>query len=159
MITHKAKLPEVIKNIYFTKKSPISLIHFLTNRCNARCSFCFIDFDNPKTFAGELTIEEIEKLTKTMGNTLLNVNFTGGEPFARKDIIDIAKLYVKNTTIQSIYITTNGSLPDRILNFAESRPNRLRNTCRSACITLGIRRSRSWRSSFVSTGNYELMAG
>ena len=30
-------------------------------------------------------------MTKNMGDTLLNVNFTGGEPFARKDIIDIAK--------------------------------------------------------------------
>ena len=52
-----------------------------------------------------------------MGETLLNVNFTGGEPFARKDIVDIAKTYIKNTTIQSIYITTNASLPERILNF------------------------------------------
>ena len=58
-------------------------------------------------------------MTKNLGNTLLNVNFTGGEPFARKDIIDIAKLYIKNTTIQSIYVTTNGSLPDRILEFAQ----------------------------------------
>ena len=33
--------------------------------------------------------------------------FTGGEPFARKDFKEIAKLYVKNTNIQSIYITTN----------------------------------------------------
>ena len=119
MITNKAKFSKVLKNVYLTKKSPVSLIHFLTNRCNARCSFCFIDFDNPKTFVGELNILEIEKMTKNLGNTLLNVNFTGGEPFARKDIIDIAKLYIKNTTIQSIYVTTNGSLPDRILNFAQ----------------------------------------
>ena len=119
MLTNKTKLSNTIKNIYFSKKSPVSLVHFLTNRCNARCSFCFIDFDDPKTFKGELTLSEIEKLTKNMSNTLLNVNFTGGEPFARKDIIEIAKLYIKNTTIQSIYITTNGSLPDRIINFAK----------------------------------------
>ena len=119
MITKKAKFSKVVNNIYFKKKTPVSLIHFLTNRCNARCSFCFIDFDNPKTFKGELTLEEIEKMTKNMGETLLNVNFTGGEPFARKDIVEIAKLYIKNTSIQSIYVTTNGSLPDRIKFFAE----------------------------------------
>ena len=45
----------------------------------ARCSFCFIDFDDPKTFKGELSIEEINDLTKNMHDTLLNVNFTGGE--------------------------------------------------------------------------------
>ncbi|MDA9624941.1 radical SAM protein [Candidatus Pelagibacter bacterium] len=115
----KANLFKVAKNVYFEKKTPVSLIHFLTNRCNARCSFCFIDFDNPKTFEGELTLEEIDKMTKTFGNTLMNINFTGGEPFARKDIVDIAKLYIKNTSIRSMYVTTNGSLPDRVINFAK----------------------------------------
>ena len=119
MITKKASLFKVLNNVYISKKEPISLIHFITNRCNARCSFCFIDFDDPNTFKGELNIEEIDKLTKTLGNSLLNVNFTGGEPFARSDLTEIAKLYIKNTTIQSIYITTNASLPDRIENFVK----------------------------------------
>ena len=119
MITKKTSLLHVLNNIYFTKKEPVSLVHFLTNRCNARCSFCFIDFDNPKTFQNELTLNEIDLLTKNLGTSLLNVNFTGGEPFARKDINDIAKLYIKNTTIQSIYVTTNASLPDRVESFAK----------------------------------------
>jgi len=79
---------KVASNIYLKKKTPVSLIHFLTNRCNARCSFCFIDFENPDTFKNELSLNEIEKMTKTLGDTLINVNFTGGEPFARKDILD-----------------------------------------------------------------------
>ena len=117
MITKKANLFKVINNVYVTKKEPVSLVHFITNRCNARCSFCFIDFDNENTFKGELSLNEIDKLTKTLGTSLLNVNLTGGEPFARKDIIDIAKLYIKNTTIQSIYVTTNASLPERVEKF------------------------------------------
>ena len=104
MLTKKANLLRVINNIYFKKKEPVSLVHFITNRCNARCSFCFIDFDDPNTFKGELSLDEINKLTKNLGESLLNVNLTGGEPFARKDIIDIAKIYLKNTTIQSMYI-------------------------------------------------------
>ena len=84
MITKKAKLPTVLNNIYFKKKTPVSLIHFLTNRCNARCSFCFIDFESPETFKGELSLNEIDKMTRNMGNTLLNVNFTGGEPLREK---------------------------------------------------------------------------
>lgn len=118
MITKKANLLTVVNNILFSKKLPVSIVHFLTNRCNARCSFCFIDFENENTFKGELTLNEIEALTKTFGNSLLNVNLTGGEPFARKDITDIAKAYIKNTTIQSIYITTNASLPERVEKFA-----------------------------------------
>ena len=120
MITKKTSLLHVLNNIYFKKKEPVSIVHFLTNRCNARCSFCFIDFDNPKTFHNELTLDEIDKLTKNLGDSLLNVNFTGGEPFARKDIEEIAKLYIKNTTVQSMYVTTNASLPDRVENFAKT---------------------------------------
>ena len=119
MITTKANIANVLRNLYFSKNQPISLVHFVTNRCNARCSFCFIDFDNPKTFEGELSLDEIEELTKNLGDSILNVNLTGGEPFARKDLIEIAKAYLKNSTIQSIYITTNASLPERIKNFAE----------------------------------------
>lgn len=120
MILHKANLFHILKNLHLNKKEPISVVHFLTNRCNARCSFCFIDFDNQETFSNELSLEEINKLTKNLGNSLLNVNLTGGEPFARKDIVEIAKCYIDNTNIQSLYITTNGSLPDRILNFAKT---------------------------------------
>ena len=120
MITKKAKLLHVLNNVYFKKTEPVSIVHFLTNRCNARCSFCFIDFDDPNTFKNELSLDEIDKLTKSLGKSLLNVNLTGGEPFARKDIIEIAKLYIKNTTVQSIYVTTNASLPDRVENFARA---------------------------------------
>jgi len=123
MITKKAKLIDVLKNIYITRSKPISLIHFLTNRCNARCSFCFINFADENTFKGELSLDEIDTLTKKLGNSLLNVNFTGGEPFARKDIIEIAKKYIDNTSIQSIYVTTNGSLPDRVEEFAKEVTN------------------------------------
>ena len=119
MIFKKTNFARVLNNIYFMKNEPISLVHFITNRCNSRCSFCFIDFNNPETFKGELSLDDIEELTKNLGKSLLNVNFTGGEPFARKDMVDIAKLYIKNSTIQSIYITTNASLPDRIENFTK----------------------------------------
>ena len=57
---------KLASNIYFKKKTPVSLIHFLTNRCNARCSFCFIDFENPNIFKNELTLNEIDKMTKTL---------------------------------------------------------------------------------------------
>ena len=108
-----------IVNLKITQKHPISLVHFVTNRCNARCSFCFIDFDDPETFSGELTINEIEMITKKLGTTLKNVNLTGGEPFARKDFTDIADLYFQNTLINSIFVTSNGSLPNRTQKFLE----------------------------------------
>lgn len=107
----------LLTNNYVTKKYPISLVHFVTNRCNARCSFCFIDFDDPKTFKGELTVDEIRKMSVTFGNSLQNINLTGGEPFARKELDDISEIYIKNAKVQSLFITTNGSLPDRVENY------------------------------------------
>jgi len=108
----------IVKNVYL-KHDPISLVHFLTNRCNARCSFCFIDFDDPTTFMNELNLEEIELITEKLPKSLINVNFTGGEPFARQDITEIANLYFKNSSVESIFITSNGSLPERMENFSK----------------------------------------
>ena len=93
------KTLNTITNIAFTKKEPVSIVHFLTNRCNARCSFCFIDFENENTFKGELTLNEIEALTKTFGNSLLNVNLTGGEPFAQNwYLLDLVILFHAQTS-------------------------------------------------------------
>jgi len=110
----------LVYNLQIARKYPVSLVHFVTNRCNARCSFCFIDFDNPKTFKNELTLSEIDKITKNIGPNLTNVNLTGGEPFARKDILDIARCYFKNTNVESITMPSNGSLPKRMVKFAKS---------------------------------------
>lgn len=87
---------------------PLSMVHFITKKCNARCSHCFIDFDNPNTFKGELSVAEIDTITKSIGHQLKNVNITGGEPFLRRDIFSLAQCYFENTSIKTMYITTNG---------------------------------------------------
>ena len=112
-------LLKTITNAYITKKEPMSIVHFVTNRCNARCKHCFIDFDHPDIFKGELTLEEIKKLTKTLGNSLFNVNLTGGEPFLRRDFFEIVEAYFKNTPIKSIYITSNGMYTDLTKKFLD----------------------------------------
>lgn len=115
-----ADLAGLAVNVYLTKRRPISLVHFVTRRCNARCSFCFIDFDQPSPKSAELTAAEVDRLTKHIGSSLQNVNLTGGEPFVRGDLIDIARSYYTNTGVRSVYITSNGAYPDRALSFARS---------------------------------------
>ncbi len=65
-----------------------------------------------------MSIQEIDKMTKTMGK-LLFVNLTGGEPFLRKDIVEIATIYYKNTKPVNITIPTNGILTEKILEDTE----------------------------------------
>ena len=42
MIIKKGNTLDVIKNVYFRRSEPISVVHFLTNRCNARCAFVLL---------------------------------------------------------------------------------------------------------------------
>lgn len=123
-------------NILLTRRYPVSLIHFVTNKCNARCPHCFLDFEsepaeydetssisileaNPRNRGNELTIAEIDRLTRRLGPCLSNVNLTGGEPFLRKDLIEIAQLYFRNAGVRTIFISTHGGFTDRILSFAK----------------------------------------
>lgn len=105
-------------NAQVTRRHPVSLVHFVTRRCNARCSFCFVDFDNPSPRSQEMTLDEIERMTRTLGPTLANVNLTGGEPFLRGDLVDIARLYYTNAGVRSVYVTSNGTYTERAESFA-----------------------------------------
>lgn len=108
-----------IQNRFHRRFAPLSIVHFVTSRCNARCSHCFMDFNAGQDSAGELSIDEIRLLAGTLGKGLYNVNLTGGEPFIREDMADIVECYTSETPAQSIVITTNGWFTDAIRRCAE----------------------------------------
>lgn len=112
----KWNIPYNLYNAFILRKYPVYIVQFITERCNARCPHCFVDL---KTQANELTLEEIEKISLTSGPCLRNISITGGEPFIREDVFEIANIWHKNSTAQSVVITSNGSMPDRIDNFAK----------------------------------------
>ena len=64
--------------------------HFVTSVCNARCAHCFYPINAGKN---ELTLEEIEKLTRTLPPIRLLL-IGGGEPFLRRDLPEIIRLYL-----------------------------------------------------------------
>lgn len=104
-------------NAFLKRSEPVSIVHFVTERCNARCGHCFVDFRNPCSPEQELSLDEIRQMTGTLGACLYNVNLTGGEPFLRTDLFDIAAAYLQNTTARSIIITTNGTQVDAVRSF------------------------------------------
>ncbi len=101
------------------KRRPIQLTFFLTRKCNARCPFCFY-LSRPKAAqpAPELSLHEIEKVSSSLG-TLLWLAFSGGEPFLRDDLPEIAGLFYKNNKPAIILLPTNGLLPGRIYDMTE----------------------------------------
>jgi len=97
---------------------PLYLIHFITGKCNAKCKHCFY-WRNLNQTEAAMTVDEIDKMTQSMGK-LLFVNLTGGEPFLRNDLVDIARVYYKNTQPINITIPTNGILTNKILKDTEA---------------------------------------
>lgn len=100
-------------------REPMSLVHFVTRRCDARCEHCFIDFDAPVTESDNLSITEIETIAKHIGDLLVNVNITGGEPFLVRDLWSICEAWFRCARTDSVYITTHGGFPQRIQSLAE----------------------------------------
>jgi len=96
------------------------LIFYVTNRCNFRCKFCFYYAEIEKgRKPDELNLEEIEKLSKTIG-PLLQLSLTGGEPFLRKDFAELTQLFIDNCAVRFLSIPTNGSLTDRMVAYLET---------------------------------------
>ncbi len=75
----------------------------------------------------ELTVSEVATVFEKIGG-LDVVRLSGGEPFLRKDMPEIAETILRVSRPAVIHITTNGSFPDQVVAFAErfSKPSRLR---------------------------------
>jgi molybdenum cofactor biosynthesis enzyme MoaA len=82
-------------SIAITNNKLISIVHFVTIMCNSRCSHSFSDFENPKEQISKLSLEEIIKITKTIGQQLMNVKLTSVEPFLRSSFHDPRYTYIE----------------------------------------------------------------
>jgi len=90
-------------------KRGIYEFHFeVTGNCNLNCVYCYNSgCKDPKYIEKELSIKEIKSLikeTKKYGTKLYTIS--GGEPFTRKDFIEI----IKQMAGCSVSILTNGKV-------------------------------------------------
>lgn len=107
-----------LKLLFWKKNAmPVYLVHFITDICFLKCKHCFVNKVKAKD---ELTLEEIDRLTRNLGSNLYSVLLTGGEPFQRKDIDEIIRLYYRNAGVKSIQIPTNGYFKDRVVQLTET---------------------------------------
>lgn len=104
---------------------PVNLIFFVTSKCNLLCKHCFYweELNLPKQ---ELSFDEIEKIAKSLPN-LLSVSLTGGEPYLRPDLPQIAAAFEKYSHVRNIQIPSNGLLVDKTIKQAKSLLKQVRN--------------------------------
>ena len=90
-----------------TKVFPLRVMFELTYRCNFRCRHCYVPYSYRKK--RELKTKELVTILDQLAKIgCFYLGFTGGEPFMRKDIMEIL-WYAKKLGFELI-IYTNGSL-------------------------------------------------
>jgi MoaA/NifB/PqqE/SkfB family radical SAM enzyme len=97
--------------------APMTLTFSITNACQSRCKTCNIwrlypdHLQDPRD---ELTIDEFERIFASIG-PLYFFNFSGGEPFLRPDMPEIAELAVEYLKPAILHTPTNAIATDRVL--------------------------------------------
>ncbi len=90
--------------------NPPFLILFVNSICNQTCEHCFYwrSLNQPD----DLAFAELEALSHSLGQ-VETLNLSGGEPFLRKDLAEVCRMFIRNNRVRQIYVPTNGSFPDR----------------------------------------------
>jgi len=109
------------------KRFPLRVMFELTYRCNFNCLHCYVPASLRKeSERKDLKTKEIYHILDQLRKAgCFYLGFTGGEPFAREDILDILR-YAKAKGFE-ILIYTNGSLiNEKIADELEKlRPNKV----------------------------------
>jgi MoaA/NifB/PqqE/SkfB family radical SAM enzyme len=111
-------------------RGPVYLIHFITLRCNAECSHCFVPINTGRR---ELSLEEIRRFAGSCP-PLLYVSLTGGEPLLREDFTDIVRAYADGPAPLVVNTVTNGAFPER----AESVARRVAEECPRTLFSMAV---------------------
>lgn len=101
---------------------PRLLTYTVTFACNARCIMCDSWKMPPRE---ELKLDDLERIFAQLPR-LDVVRLTGGEPFLRRDLPEIANLVSKHLRPMALHVTSNGLLTDRIVRFCQIRHHRPR---------------------------------
>ena len=115
----------VFKSI-FLKQIPNYAVIYIDGRCNMHCGFCcHAAMDARKT-----PIMPAEKWGSIFrkAQSLLHLTVTGGEPFIRKDFVEIIDKIISSCGVPRVSIKTNGFYTERIKNFIPKLIDKHRNT-------------------------------
>jgi MoaA/NifB/PqqE/SkfB family radical SAM enzyme len=122
MIGHAIRLLySVARNRRGWTSLPRLLTYTITFRCNARCRMC----DSWRIESqDELATWELERICRQLPR-MAAVRLTGGEPFVRPDLPEIARVLEERLQPVALCISTNGFLTQRIVDYCERRERRV----------------------------------
>jgi len=87
-----------------------TVVFFVTSVCNEKCRHCF--YWEELNQKGDLTIEQIRSISETMP-AISDLWVSGGEPFMRKELIEILELFYRNNDVRWVNLPTNGLFQER----------------------------------------------
>jgi ferredoxin-NADP reductase/MoaA/NifB/PqqE/SkfB family radical SAM enzyme len=115
-VAPKAVFYELARRGFITPPNPLTITYSVTAACRSLCKTCNIGrvyLDNPKLAEQDLSLEEIEKVFKSLGHVYF-FNVSGGEPFMRMDLAEIHRLAFLYLKPRLISIPTNSLAPRAI---------------------------------------------
>lgn len=95
--------------------APETVFFFVTNICNQKCRHCFYasELNRPVQL---ISLDDIEKLSLSLKGLVQTVLICGGEPTTRRDLPQIARYFIETGKVQTLIITSNGLLQERLLH-------------------------------------------
>lgn len=92
---------------------PPYLICAVTARCNLNCRMCFYHKRLNRPGSVELSLAEWKLIAENTGS-VVDLSLSGGEPFLRDDLPEIAAAFSRSNPLRLVSIPTNGTQTDRI---------------------------------------------
>ncbi len=96
----------------FRRRKLEGVFLFITSRCNSKCRTCF--YHEKLNSDDDLTFDEIRRVSETAPK-FDKLWLSGGEPFLRKELVEIVKLFYDNNGVRVVNLPTNGLCGDLIV--------------------------------------------
>jgi len=87
------------------RHTPVSLVVYLTKRCNFSCEFCYAQdtLNLPDHRKNELTREQFQRiLDSPFGRNALRIGLLGGEPFLNRNILEYFRMLNERRVISTV---------------------------------------------------------
>ena len=97
--------------------SPVVLNILVTSVCDMRCVHCFFteELNDKARKKNQLTTDNLQRISETLGGKLPVLILAGGEPFTRKDLPEVVRAFYENNQLESVYLMSNGGIQQRIM--------------------------------------------